>query len=72
MLNGCRVVFPARRVHAKARTQTPVVPRTLLAAPGRFTMMDASLQKARNLESSRSMAPLKRFLFCFEVFYANC
>ena len=39
-----------------------------LAAPGRFTTMDANLLRAKNRASSRSMGPLKRFYFCFEVF----
>ena len=53
---------------AKVKTPTPVEPRTPLVAPGQFTTMDASSQKARSPESLRSMGPLKRFVFVLKCF----
>jgi len=57
-------VFAARLVPARAKILTPVGLLTRLAARGPYIMMDASLPRVGNPESSRSMALLKRFLSC--------
>lgn len=60
LIEDC-VVFTARRVLVKAKIQRLVELLTHLGAHGLFTMTDASLQKAKNLASSKLMAPQKRF-----------
>jgi len=62
LLNEDHVTIPARRVLVKARILRLVGPPTPLVVHGQCTTMDASLQRVKNLASSKLMALQKRFL----------